>query len=100
MKYTTITAALAAIRDGAVVVDVAAEIAGTMDYAIDYYCTTEEAEAVALKSLRLVYTPKITAKKEIKLVLKKCDCGCTVPASLVMSASLGSACPDCYDKMS
>jgi len=99
MKYTTITAALAAIRDGAAAVDVAAEIAGTMDYAIDYYfCTTEE--AAALKSLRLVYTPKITVKKEIKLVLKKCDCGCTVPASLVMSASLGSACPDCYDKMS
>lgn len=29
-----------------------------------------------------------------------CDCGHTVPASWVMWASLGTACPDCYDKMS
>ncbi len=31
---------------------------------------------------------------------KKCDCGHTVPQTLVMSASLGSSCSDCYDKMS
>lgn len=30
----------------------------------------------------------------------KCSCGHTVPASQVMSASLGSSCPDCYDDMS
>jgi hypothetical protein len=30
----------------------------------------------------------------------KCDCGHSVPASQVMSASLGTACPDCYDRMS
>ena len=30
----------------------------------------------------------------------KCDCGHTVPASQRMSASLGTSCPDCYDRMS
>ena len=30
----------------------------------------------------------------------KCSCGHTVPASWVMSASLGTSCPDCYDDMS
>jgi hypothetical protein len=28
------------------------------------------------------------------------DCGCAVPKNLVMKASLGSSCPDCYDDMS
>lgn len=30
----------------------------------------------------------------------RCDCGHSVPRSLVMSASAGSSCPDCYDRMS
>jgi len=30
----------------------------------------------------------------------KCSCGCTVPRGLVMSASLGSSCSECYDRMS
>ena len=30
----------------------------------------------------------------------KCDCGHSVPRGQVMSASLGSSCPDCYDRMS
>ena len=29
-----------------------------------------------------------------------CSCGHTVNAILVMSASMGSSCPDCYDSMS
>lgn len=29
-----------------------------------------------------------------------CDCGHSVPAGQRMSASLGTACPDCYDRMS
>ena len=32
--------------------------------------------------------------------MKKCSCGHTVPAALVMSTSSGTSCPDCYDKMS
>jgi hypothetical protein len=30
----------------------------------------------------------------------KCNCGHTVPQALVMSANLGTSCPDCYDRMS
>lgn len=32
--------------------------------------------------------------------LVKCGCGHTVPSYLVMNASMGTACPDCYDDMS
>ncbi len=30
----------------------------------------------------------------------RCNCGHTVARNLVMSASRGSSCPDCYDRMS
>lgn len=30
----------------------------------------------------------------------KCSCGHTIEAGLVMVASLGTACPDCYDRLS
>lgn len=30
----------------------------------------------------------------------RCDCGHTVARNMVMSASLGTSCPDCYDRMS
>ena len=30
----------------------------------------------------------------------KCDCGHSIPRSSVMSASLGTSCPDCYDLLS
>ena len=30
----------------------------------------------------------------------ECACGHSVPRHAVMSASLGSSCPDCYDRMS
>lgn len=33
-------------------------------------------------------------------VLVKCSCGHSAPRGLVMSASMGSSCPDCYDRMS
>ena len=32
--------------------------------------------------------------------LVRCDCGHSVERALVMSASLGTSCPDCYDRMS
>ncbi|MBK8188913.1 MAG: hypothetical protein IPK79_00500 [Vampirovibrionales bacterium] len=34
----------------------------------------------------------------VKLV--RCSCGHSVPAAQVMNASLGTSCPDCYDRMS
>jgi hypothetical protein len=35
-----------------------------------------------------------------KIDLVKCSCGHSVPRGSVMSASMGSSCPDCYDRMS
>lgn len=32
--------------------------------------------------------------------LVKCSCGHSVPRTQVMSASLGTSCPECYDRMS
>jgi hypothetical protein len=29
----------------------------------------------------------------------KCSCGHTIPAGQVMNASLGTSCPNCYDRM-
>ena len=41
---------------------------------------------------------KTAPKAPEKLI--KCGCGHSVPRSQVMNASLGSSCPDCYDRMS
>jgi len=43
--------------------------------------------------IRLKRTPKPSP-------VVKCDCGHSVPAIQRMSASLGTSCPDCYDRMS
>jgi hypothetical protein len=37
---------------------------------------------------------------EPRQVMRKCSCGHTVPAAWVMFASLGTSCPDCYDRLS
>ena len=42
---------------------------------------------------------KPTAKTGIRAFIE-CDCGHAVPRKLVMNASLGTSCPDCYDRMS
>lgn len=47
--------------------------------------------ASELEAERLQPTPPATVK---------CTCGHTVPREWVMSASLGTSCPDCYDRMS
>lgn len=43
-------------------------------------------------------TEKSVARTTEKLLI--CDCGHSVPRELVMSASIGTSCPDCYDEMS
>ena len=45
-----------------------------------------------------IYDEKIKNRPVVEMV--KCSCGHTVPKNSVMSASLGSSCPDCYDRMS
>lgn len=44
------------------------------------------------------YTPPERPKPAQELV--KCTCGHSVPRISVMHASRGTACPDCYDRMS
>ena len=46
------------------------------------------------KTIRLCPAPRPAPK------LVKCSCGHSVPAGLVMSASMGSSCSECYDRMS
>lgn len=46
---------------------------------------------------RGIIRPKRVAKP---MQLIKCRCGHSVPQSQVMSASMGTSCPDCYDRMS
>ena len=41
---------------------------------------------------------RAAARPAVELV--RCDCGHRVPRGSVMSASLGSSCPECYDRMS
>ncbi len=48
------------------------------------------------ENIRMTPTPPALEVYETKL----CDCGHEVNKSLAMSASLGSSCPDCYDRMS
>lgn len=43
-------------------------------------------------------TRRQAAQKPVEMV--RCSCGHTVPRSQVMSASTGTACPECYDRMS
>ncbi len=49
-----------------------------------------------------VYEARIAARRAAQkpAELVQCSCGHTVPRSQVMSASLGTACPECYDRMS
>lgn len=46
---------------------------------------------------RGIIRPKRTPRP-VQLV--KCGCGHSVPQAQVMRASLGTSCPDCYDRMS
>jgi hypothetical protein len=49
-------------------------------------------------NVRKYREPKPEPVTEDKIVL--CKCGHTVPRGQVMNASLGTSCPDCYDRMS
>lgn len=48
------------------------------------------------------YDRKMAERRATRPAVKKvkCNCGHTVPENMVMSASMGTSCPDCYDKMS
>jgi hypothetical protein len=43
---------------------------------------------------------ELAQRRAQQMVMVRCSCGHTVPQSQVMSASKGTSCPDCYDRMS
>jgi len=43
---------------------------------------------------------KPTPLPPVQVEMVKCSCGHTVPRTSVMNASLGTSCPECYDRMS
>lgn len=47
-------------------------------------------------SMAVIGTRRVVREEKMKL----CECGHEVPESQVMSASLGTSCSDCYDRMS
>ncbi len=55
-------------------------------------------DAAYLKHLRILAKARKRAPKPVELV--RCDCGHSVPRIRVMSASMGTSCPRCYDRMS
>jgi hypothetical protein len=59
----------------------------TIAYDSDWYAEIRDLDAFA---------PVV--REPVKMVL--CSCGHEVPSSQVMNASRGTACPDCYDRMS
>lgn len=61
------------------------------DYAqgANYFCDH------GMKKIRSAVRPAPPVRKMVK-----CSCGHTVPAGSVMYASMGTSCPDCYDRMS
>jgi len=61
--------------------------------AADWYSNCRDLETV-----EYIRTERQAKQPPIEMV--KCSCGHTVPRGSVMSASLGTSCPDCYDRMS
>ncbi len=71
-------------------------------YAAEYY-SPAPGEWDAYQAIRTAFkhtqaVPVVAAAVEIPMI--KCSCGHSVPQGLVMSASMGNSCPDCYDRMS
>ncbi len=85
-----------------------------LSYAINYYSPMDSAQWTSWWERDLAINQELKARlsaietarratqrcnaQPVRMVL--CDCGHTVPASLVMNASLGTSCPGCYDRMS
>ena len=59
--------------------------------------TSEDVDRVA-EMIREAQAKREAAKAATRMI--RCDCGHTVASNLVMSASTGTSCPDCYDRMS
>ena len=53
-----------------------------------------------IRSLAVIETQPLSAPPAPDVVMVYCNCGHTVPVASVLSASLGTSCPDCYDRLS
>ena len=53
-----------------------------------------------LKELEAQELARRQAQQALRIARVMCDCGHSVAASQRMNASMGTACPDCYDRMS
>lgn len=106
LEKRTISSVLADIQSGAITPEQGAREMGPDSYAAEYYdCTVDEVDAwelfrdayktmmAEIKSARLKPTP-------IPVEMVRCSCGHTISKNLVMTTSMGSSCPRCYDRMS
>lgn len=55
---------------------------------------------LAGRRLAGIEAEKQAARRPVAVEMVKCSCGHTVTRGSVMSASMGTSCPDCYDRMS
>lgn len=55
-------------------------------------------DAAYLKHLLILAKNRKPVHKTVEIV--RCNCGHDVPRRMVMSASMGTSCPRCYDRMS
>jgi hypothetical protein len=79
---------------------------GVDAYAIKFYdWDFGDGEAfMALQAEEALRVSEVAVAKLVPIAVQvsmvKCSCGHTVSSTMVMSASMGSSCPDCYDRMS
>jgi len=76
-------------------------------YAVEYYefpaaPTSREKEVVEMIRERndAIKAEKRNAMSTMRERIVTCTCGHSVPAAQAMSTSRGTACPECYDRMS
>ncbi len=71
---------------------------GSTEKKLEYYYDVE------LESEQEETQKKIAAREEFlknhPIEMVKCSCGHTIPKNQVMSASMGTSCSNCYDRMS
>lgn len=53
-----------------------------------------------IRSLTAIEAQRAGTLTQPQIPMVQCDCGHAIPAASVMHASLGSACPNCYDRLS
>ncbi len=75
-----------------------------MGYGIQYYDTQNSQEFALMRELnarlKAIKAAAPTPQPRPQSAMVACDCGHSVPATQRMNASMGTSCPDCYDRMS